>query len=71
MELDDGDEFSCRQSRCSKTVAANATAPQARPAVKHGKAQPVLPVQEKPPAFSFCRFAGAYRWSASFAPSPR
>ena len=38
---------------------------------EHGRAQPVLPVQEKPPAFSFCRFAGAYRWSASFAPSPR
>jgi hypothetical protein len=35
------------------------------------QAQRVLPVQEKPPAFSFCRFAGAYRWSASFAPSPR
>jgi hypothetical protein len=35
------------------------------------QAQPVLPVQDKPPAFGFCRFAGPYRCSASFAPSPR
>jgi hypothetical protein len=44
---------------------------QARLASGTRQAQPVLPVQEKPPAFNFCRFAGAYRWSASFAPSPR
>jgi hypothetical protein len=43
----------------------------ARLAVKQRQAPPVLPVRDKPPAFSFCRFAGPYRWSASFAPSPR